>query len=170
MTDEAGHLTHLRDDGAAHMVDIGEKAVTERRGVAEATVLTRPDVIELIADGTLPKGEAVSVARLAGIMGAKETSRLIPLCHPLLITAVEVDATIGVDRVVLRASVSTLGRTGVEMEAMTAVSVAALTVYDMIKAVDRAATISNVVVVEKSGGRSGTWTRPGPEQGVLRRD
>jgi GTP cyclohydrolase subunit MoaC len=158
MTEQA-HLTHLREDGAAHMVDVGEKPTTTRLGVAEATVTTRPDVIALIADGTLPKGEAIGVARLAGIMAAKETSRLIPLCHPLPITAVEVDATVGIDRITLRAAVSTVGRTGVEMEAMTAVSVAALTVYDMIKAVDRAASITDVVVIEKSGGRSGHWRR-----------
>lgn len=165
MIDQAHQLTHLRDDGAAHMVDVGEKAVTARRGVAQATVMTRPDVIELLANGALPKGEAIGVARLAGIMAAKETSRLIPLCHPLPITAVEVDATIEVDHVVIRASVSTVGRTGVEMEAMTAVSVAALALYDMIKAVDRAARIVDVIVVEKSGGRSGTWTRESRQGG-----
>ncbi|MEV4686915.1 cyclic pyranopterin monophosphate synthase MoaC [Microbacterium sp. LWH3-1.2] len=152
-------LTHLRADGAAHMVDVGEKAVKARRGVAEATVVTRPHVIELIADGELPKGEAIGVARLAGIMAAKETSRLIPLCHPLPITAVEVDATIDVDRIVLRSAVSTVGRTGVEMEALTSVAVAALSVYDMIKGVDRSASIVDLRLVEKSGGRSGTWTR-----------
>lgn len=152
-------LTHLREDGAAHMVDVGNKSVTARRGVAEATVVTRPDVIALIADGTLPKGEAISVARLAGIMAAKETSRLIPLCHPLPITAVEVDAIIGIDNVTLRATVSTVGRTGVEMEALTAVSIAALTVYDMIKGVDRGARLTDIMVIEKSGGRSGTWAR-----------
>lgn len=159
MAEQTGRLTHLRVDGAAHMVDVGEKEITKRRGVAVATVLTRPDVIGLIADGTLPKGEAIGTARLAGIMAAKATSTLIPLCHPLPIASVDVALTVGVDRVDIVAEVSTLGRTGVEMEALTAASVTALTLYDMIKAVDRAARITDLAVIEKEGGRTGRWVR-----------
>ncbi|MDQ1128609.1 cyclic pyranopterin monophosphate synthase MoaC [Microbacterium sp. SORGH_AS_0888] len=159
MAENADRLTHLRPDGAAHMVDVADKDVTRRRGVAVATLRTRPDVIRLIADGTLPKGEAIGTARLAGIMAAKATSTLIPLCHPLAITSVDVVLTVGPDRVDIVATVSTLGRTGVEMEALTAASVAGLTLYDMIKAVDRAARITDIAVIEKDGGRSGHWVQ-----------
>lgn len=162
MADPTEKLTHLREDGAAHMVDVGSKEITSRRGTARATVITRPDVVALISDGTLPKGEAIGTARLAGILGAKATSMLIPLCHPLPLTSVEVDIKIGgTDRINVEAMVATVGRTGVEMEALTAASVAALTLYDMIKGVDRAARITEIMVVEKSGGRSGYWSRPG---------
>lgn len=159
MPDTANGLTHLRDDGSAHMVDVGEKKTTERSATARSVVVSRTDVIELIASGKLPKGEALGTARIAGILGAKATSTLIPLCHPLPITHVSIDLIPDHDRVVIEATVSTVGRTGVEMEALTAASVAALTVYDMIKAVDREATIAYTYVVRKQGGKSGDWMR-----------
>ena len=164
MTDEtpgkragATELSHVRADGAAHMVDVSEKLPTKRRAVAAASVITRPEVIELIATGSLPKGEVLAVARIAGIMAAKRTPELVPLCHPLPLTGVEVDLVAAGDRVEIRATVKTVGVTGVEMEALTAASVAALTVYDMIKAVDKAAVIAEVRVLEKDGGKSGEW-------------
>ncbi|NQX13510.1 cyclic pyranopterin monophosphate synthase MoaC [Microbacteriaceae bacterium VKM Ac-2855] len=160
MTDTAPELTHVRSDGAVHMVDVGDKAVTKRTATAAATVITTPEVVALLVSGELPKGEALAVARVAGIMGAKQTSTLIPLCHPLPINGVNVDLVAHDDRVDVTASVKTTGKTGVEMEALTAVSVAALTVYDMIKAVDRAAVITDIRVLAKDGGRTGAWERP----------
>jgi len=154
---DAGELTHQRPDGAVHMVDVSGKQVTKRRALAAASVVTRPDVIALIVEGGLPKGEALATARIAGIMGAKKTPELIPLCHPLPISGVEVELEAAGDRVEIRATVTTVGVTGVEMEALTAVSVAALTVYDMIKAVDKAAVITGIRVLEKDGGKSGEW-------------
>ncbi|MCL2795884.1 MAG: cyclic pyranopterin monophosphate synthase MoaC [Microbacteriaceae bacterium] len=139
------------------MVDVSGKAVTKRRALAAASVITRPDVISLISEGRLPKGEALATARVAGIMGAKRTPELIPLCHPLPISGVEVELEAAGDRVEIRAVVKTVGVTGVEMEALTAVSIAALTVYDMIKAVDKAAVITDIHVLEKDGGKSGAW-------------
>lgn len=159
MSSEDGSLTHQRPDGAVHMVDVSGKERTRRTATARAVLTTRPDVVALIADGALPKGEAIGVARVAGIMAAKQTSQLIPLCHPLPIDAVAVEITPRDADVLIEATVTTTGRTGVEMEALTAASVAALTLYDMIKAVDRAAVIGEVAVAEKSGGRSGRWTR-----------
>ena len=150
-------LSHVRADGAALMVDVTDKAVTQRRATATATVITRPDVIALLVAGTLPKGEALAVARVAGIMGAKQTSALIPLCHPLPLSGATIDFEPGTDRVVILATVKTTGVTGVEMEALTAVSVAALTLYDMIKAVDKHAGITDMRVLAKSGGKSGDW-------------
>lgn len=160
MTDD---LSHVRADGSAHMVDVTEKAVTSRRAVARAVLRTRPDVIERITDGDLPKGEALPVARIAGIMGAKRTSDLIPLCHPLPLSGIELDLTAHGDSVEITAAVRTKGVTGVEMEALTAATVAALTVYDMIKAVDNRAVIQDVRVLEKSGGKSGDWHREDPQ-------
>lgn len=159
MSSEDGSLTHQRADGAVHMVDVSEKERTRRFATAQALLTTRPDVVALIADGTLPKGEAIGVARIAGIMAAKQTSQLIPLCHPLPIDAVTVEITPRESDVLIEATVTTTGKTGVEMEALTAASVAALTLYDMIKAVDRAAVIGDIAVVEKSGGRTGSWRR-----------
>ncbi|BDZ49580.1 cyclic pyranopterin monophosphate synthase accessory protein [Frondihabitans sucicola] len=159
MTDSAGSgLSHVRDDGSAHMVDVTAKAETKRVAVAQAVLHTRPDVILQISDGSLPKGEALGTARIAGIMAAKQTSNLIPLCHPLPIGSVTVDFETGSDSVRVLASVSTRGVTGVEMEALTAASVAALTLYDMIKAVDKRAMIDAIQVLEKSGGKSGDWS------------
>ncbi|OUE27424.1 Cyclic pyranopterin monophosphate synthase accessory protein 2 [Clavibacter michiganensis] len=164
MTDPAASaaapsLTHLRQDGSAHMVDVTDKATTKRRAVAQAVLVTRPEVVAAVIAGDLPKGEAVGTARIAGIMAAKRTSDLIPLCHPLPIGRVEIDITGADDRLTVVASVSTTGVTGVEMEALTAASVAALTLYDMLKAVDARAVITDVLVREKQGGKSGDWER-----------
>jgi len=156
-------LSHLDETGAAHMVDVSAKDVTKRVAVAEGVVRTRPDVVAMITANGLPKGDALATARVAGIMAAKRTSELVPLCHPLAITGVDIDFTVGADdepaAVAITATVRTTDRTGVEMEALTAVSVAALTVYDMIKAVDRAAEIDDIRVVHKGGRRTGTWER-----------
>ncbi len=163
MTDPAASaapsLTHLRQDGSAHMVDVTDKAVTKRRAVAQAVLVTRPEVVSAVISGDLPKGEAVGTARIAGIMSAKQPSSLIPLCHPLPIGRIEIDITGADDRLTVVASVSTTGVTGVEMEALTAASVAALTLYDMVKAVDARAVITDVLVREKQGGKSGDWAR-----------
>ena len=152
-------LSHVRADGSAHMVDVTDKEVTSREATAQAVLRTRPDVVARIAEGNLPKGEALPVARIAGILGAKRTPDLIPLCHPLPISGVEVDLDAHDDVVEIRARVRTRGVTGVEMEALTAASIAALTVYDMIKAVDKHAVIGDVKVLAKSGGKSGDWPR-----------
>ena len=140
------------------MVDVTGKDPTKRIAVAAGTLRTRPDVIELIATGGLPKGDALATARVAGILAAKRTSDLIPLCHQLALTGVDVEFEIGTTDVAITATVRTTDRTGVEMEALTAVSVAALTLYDMLKAVDPAAVIADVRVVRKEGGKTGTWT------------
>jgi cyclic pyranopterin phosphate synthase len=152
-------LTHVDESGAARMVDVSDKAVTARSATASGRVLVSPTVVELLRGEGVPKGDALAVARLAGIMGAKQTPALIPLCHPLAISGVTVDLTVGDESVDITATVKTTDRTGVEMEALTAVSVAALTVIDMVKAVDKAAVITDVRVEAKSGGRSGDWTR-----------
>jgi cyclic pyranopterin phosphate synthase len=157
MTDEPA-LTHVRADGAVLMVDVTDKAETSRRASAVATVITRPDVLELLLAGELPKGEALAVSRVAGIMAAKQTSSLIPLCHPLPLSGATIDFEPGDDRIVITATVKTRGVTGVEMEALTAASVAALTLYDMIKAVDKHVVITDIRVTAKSGGKSGDWT------------
>ncbi|MEV8337239.1 cyclic pyranopterin monophosphate synthase MoaC [Leucobacter sp. NPDC077196] len=154
---ESGELTHLRADGSAHMVDVSDKAVTKRTATAEAFLETRPDVVERLATGDLPKGEALGTARIAGIMGAKRTPDLIPLCHPLPLSKVAIDFECQAARIRITATVTTRGVTGVEMEALTAVSVAALTLYDMIKAVDHHAVISSTRVLAKAGGKSGDW-------------
>ena len=156
---ESDSLTHVTPDGSAHMVDVSDKAVTKRIASAQAVLHTRADVIALLAAGQLPKGEALAVARVAGIMAAKQTSTLVPLCHPLPISGVTIDFTVGETTVRITATVKTTGVTGVEMEALTAASVAALTVYDMIKAVDRAARVTDIEVLSKSGGASGDWSR-----------
>jgi cyclic pyranopterin phosphate synthase len=153
-------LSHLRADGSAHMVDVTAKQVTRREASAQAVLVTTPEVVAMIADGSLPKGEALGTARIAGIMGAKQTSSLIPLCHPLPLTKLAVDLEPQGDRVRIVATAVTNGVTGVEMEALTAASVSALTLYDMIKAVDRNAVITDVLVLAKSGGKSGDWSRP----------
>jgi len=156
----AGPLSHLDETGAAHMVDVGAKATTKRTAVAAGVLRTTAEVVRLISSGGLPKGDALATARVAGIMAAKRTSDLIPLCHQLALTGVDVDFTISESRIDITASVRTTDRTGVEMEALTAVSVAALTLYDMIKAVDRAAEIDDIRVLSKAGGRTGEWERP----------
>jgi cyclic pyranopterin phosphate synthase len=156
VTDEAG-LTHLDASGAARMVDVGAKAVTERSAVASCTVILTPATAELLADGRLPKGDALALARVAGIQAAKRTPELIPLCHQVALTGVElevdVDRTTG--RVGITATARALDRTGVEMEALTAASVAALTVYDLVKAVQKDAVITDLRLRRKTGGRSG---------------
>ncbi|MCD4527358.1 cyclic pyranopterin monophosphate synthase MoaC [Nocardioides sp. cx-173] len=152
-------LTHVDDTGAAHMVDVSGKDVTAREATASGRVLVSAEVVALLRGEGMPKGDTLAVARLAGIMGAKQTPSLIPLCHPLALSSVSVNLTVTDDSVDIAATVRTTDRTGVEMEALTAVSVAALTVIDMVKAVDKAAVITDVRVEAKSGGRSGEWTR-----------
>jgi len=156
-------LTHLDATGAAHMVDVSGKEVTRREATASATLTTTAEVLRLLVAGELPKGEAFAVARVAGILAAKRTSDLVPLCHPLPIAKVSVDFAPGASEVVVTATVVTTSRTGVEMEALTAVSIASLTLYDMVKGVDRAAVVTDVRVLAKSGGRSGDWTREGSD-------
>jgi len=150
-------LTHFDDKGAAHMVDVSEKAVTARVAVAKGNILMSAETRTMIQEGRARKGDVLSVARLAGIMGAKKTPDLIPLCHPLTITKVSVDLSYTNDGLEIEATVKTTGQTGVEMEALTAVNVAALTVYDMVKAVDKTMQINNVRVVFKDGGKSGRF-------------
>ncbi len=150
-------LTHFDDHGAAHMVDVSDKAVTARVATAKGRVVMAPETRAMIEDGRAKKGDVLSVARLAGIMGAKKTPDLIPLCHPLAITKVSVDLTYADDGIEIEATVKTTGQTGVEMEALTAVNVAALTVYDMVKAVDKTMQITDVRVVLKDGGKSGRF-------------
>ncbi len=151
-------LTHLRQDGSAQMVDVSTKAETTREATATATVRTTSEVLGLLGSGGLPKGDALAVARVAGIMAAKKTPELIPLCHPLPLSKVTVDFELGAESVDILATVKTRGVTGVEMEALTAASVAALSVYDMIKAVDKHAVLTDIKVLAKSGGKSGDWT------------
>jgi cyclic pyranopterin phosphate synthase len=155
----ADHLTHVDESGAARMVDVSDKEPTARAATASGRVLVSPKVIELLRGGGVPKGDTLGVARLAGIMAAKQTPSLIPLCHPLALSSVTVDLAVTEDSVDIVARVSTTDRTGVEMEALTAVSVAALTVIDMVKAVDKGAIITDVRVEAKSGGKSGDWSR-----------
>jgi cyclic pyranopterin phosphate synthase len=152
-------LTHLNEKGEAHIVDVGGKAVTARRAVARATLEARPETVAAIAGGTLKKGDALAVARIAGIMAAKKTSELIPLCHPIALNKVELEITAAGSEVTILATAETNDRTGVEMEAMTAASVAALTLYDMAKGIDRAMRVTTVELVEKSGGKSGEFRR-----------
>lgn len=155
---QENNLTHVRADGSAQMVDVTEKDVTTRTAIAEGYVRTRADVIEKIFDADLPKGDALPVARVAAILGAKKTPDIIPLCHPLPLGKITVDFDRLEDAVRIEVAVKTRGVTGVEMEALTAVSSAALTVFDMIKAVDKFAVIDGIRVLEKSGGKSGDWT------------
>jgi cyclic pyranopterin phosphate synthase len=154
-------LTHLDAEGQARMVDVGAKPATERRAVAEAVLRMSPDTAAAVAAGDAPKGDVLAVARIAGVMAAKRTAELIPLCHPLPLSYVgvepTVDAAAGVVRLVCEAR--TTGQTGVEMEAMTAASVAALTIYDMVKGLERGVEIASVRLLEKAGGKSGHWRR-----------
>ncbi|HEV2930486.1 MAG TPA: cyclic pyranopterin monophosphate synthase MoaC [Propionibacteriaceae bacterium] len=154
-------LPHLSEAGDARMVDVSAKAVTARTATAAGRVRISAPAVAALRSGSLPKGDALAVARIAGIQAAKKTPDLIPLCHPLAISAVDVVVEVTDDGVEIVATVKTTDRTGVEMEALTAVSVAALAVVDMVKAVDRAAVISDVRVLAKSGGRRGDWTRDG---------
>ncbi len=155
-------LTHLDESGRARMVDVSDKDVTRREATARAVVAMQPETARLIAAGGLAKGDVLAVAQVAGVMAAKRTPDLIPLCHPLPINGVDMAFDLDVERALLeiRATVRVTGRTGVEMEALTAAAVAALTVYDMCKAIDRAMTISQVELLHKAGGKSGEFTRP----------
>lgn len=155
----ADRLTHVDETGAARMVDVSEKAVTARTATASGRVLVAPEVIELLRGEGVPKGDALAVARIAGIMGAKKTPDLIPLCHPLAVSGVKVELSVADDAVEIIATVKTTDRTGVEMEGLTAVAVAGLTVGDMIKAVDKRAVITDIRVETKTGGKSGTFQR-----------
>ena len=152
-------FSHLDESGAARMVDVSGKDVTAREAVAAGRVLVSAEVVELLRGPGVPKGDALSVARIAGIMGAKQTPQLIPLCHPLALSGVTVDLVVADDAVEIEARVRTTDRTGVEMEALTAVAVAGLAVIDMVKAVDKRASITDVRLLAKSGGKSGDWRR-----------
>jgi cyclic pyranopterin monophosphate synthase len=159
MSTPQDRLTHIDETGAARMVDVSGKDVTARTARASGRVLVSPQVVELLRGEGMPKGDALATARIAGIMGAKRTPDLIPLCHPLAVSGVTLDLSVADDAVEILATVKTTDRTGVEMEALTAVSVAALTVIDMIKAVDKGAVITDVRVEAKTGGKSGDWSR-----------
>jgi len=161
VTDPARRLSHLDESGAAHMVDVTGKDATKRTAVAAGTLHTTPEVVALIASGGLPKGDALATARVAGILAANRTSDLIPLCHQLALTGVDVDFEAGDEKVAITATVRSTDRTGVEMEALVACSVAALTVYDMVKGVERGVEIRGIRLVSKTGGKSGTWERGG---------
>jgi cyclic pyranopterin phosphate synthase len=152
-------LTHLDEQGNARMVDVGAKPATERVAVARADVALSPDTLALVREGRAAKGDVLAVARVAGIMAAKKTPDLIPLCHTIMLSSVAVDFDFADSGIAIRATARTTGPTGVEMEAMTAASVAALTIYDMVKGVERGVTITGVRLVHKSGGKSGTWER-----------
>ena len=154
-------LTHLDAQGTARMVDVGDKPATDRRAIARAVVRMSPETAAKVAAGDAPKGDVLGTARIAGVLAAKRTGELIPLCHPLGLDHVDVDATVdpAAGTVTLTAEARVTARTGVEMEAMTAASVAALTVYDMVKGLERGVEIASVALLEKSGGRSGTWRR-----------
>ena len=153
-------LTHVDETGAARMVDVSAKSVSSRRAVAAGRLVTTPEVVSLLRGDGLPKGDALAVARIAGIMGAKRTPDLVPLCHPIALTGVTVDLKLTDSGVEITAAAKTADRTGVEMEALTAVAVAGLTLIDMVKAVDPAASIEAVRVVRKEGGKTGDWVRP----------
>ncbi len=152
-------LTHADADGRVRMVDVSDKAATRRVAVARGFVRAGTEALDIVTRGATAKGDPLQTARIAGIMAAKRTADLIPLCHPLALSSVKVDVDVVADGIAIRATVVTTGPTGVEMEALTAVSVAALTVYDMLKAVDRGMRIEHVELVEKDGGRSGHWQR-----------
>jgi len=153
------HLTHFDEGGRARMVDVGEKENTHRIAVATGRITMLPETVALIREGKARKGDVLGVAQVAAIMGAKKTHDLVPMCHPLMLTKVEVILDLDETGVEITAKVETRGQTGVEMEALTAVSVAALTIYDMVKAVDRGMTIEGISLRHKSGGRSGDWHR-----------
>jgi cyclic pyranopterin phosphate synthase len=160
MTESTSPLTHFDATGQAHMVDVGAKNDTHRIAVAAGTIRMKPETLALVTSGTAKKGDVLGIARIAAIMGAKRTSDLVPLCHPLAITRVAVDFEVdqAANSVHCRAQVETVGKTGVEMEALTAVQVGLLTIYDMCKAADRGMVMTNVRVLEKHGGKSGDWT------------
>ena len=160
-------LTHFNEEGRARMVDVGEKSITQRIAIATGEVYLQPSTMRLIKDGGIKKGDVLAVAQVAGIMGAKKTSDIIPMCHPLLLTNVDIafddnsetDSKTGLCCIEIKATVKVTGQTGVEMEALTAVSIAALTIYDMCKAVDREMFFKNIGLIEKSGGKSGVFSK-----------
>jgi len=165
---KSSRLSHVNEAGEAHMVDVSDKPVTARTAIAEGFVAMKPETLALLNRGDAPKGDVLATARIAGIMAAKRTHELIPLCHPLALAKVTVDleTNSGPPGVRVVAEVKTTGRTGVEMEALTAVSVTCLTLYDMLKAVDRAMSFERIRLIEKSGGRSGDYrAEPAPERG-----
>jgi len=157
-------LTHLSPGGEANMVDVAEKAVTTRLAMAQGRVVMQPETLALVLAGDAKKGDVLATARIAGIMAAKKTHELIPLCHPLMLSkvAVEIEPDEALPGLIVRATAKVSGQTGVEMEALTAVSIACLTIYDMVKAVDRGMRIEGIGLVEKSGGKSGTWRAEAP--------
>ena len=154
-------LTHFNQNGEAHMVDVGDKAVTRREALAEGRILMQPETLGMILQGGHKKGDVLGIARVAGIMAAKRTADLIPLCHPIALTHVDVEFTPRESdaSILCRVTAASAGQTGVEMEALTAVQIALLTIYDMCKAVDRGMTLTDIRLLAKSGGKSGTWTR-----------
>ncbi|NIN35387.1 MAG: cyclic pyranopterin monophosphate synthase MoaC [Gammaproteobacteria bacterium] len=156
-----GKLTHFNSQGEAHMVDVGDKPVSQRQAVAEGSIYMQADTLKLILEGKHKKGDVLGIARVAGIMAAKKTADLIPLCHPISITHIEIDLQPrkGDNAIYCRAVTETRDQTGVEMEALTAVQIALLTIYDMCKAVDRGMKITDIQLLEKTGGKSGHWTR-----------
>lgn len=157
----ASGLTHFDQGGAARMVDVGPKAETERLAIASGVIAMQPATARAIAEGTIGKGDVLGIARIAGITAAKRTSEWIPLCHPLRLTGLDVELEVGAREVTIRATVRCFDRSGVEMEALTAVTAAALTIYDMCKAIDRGMTLGEIRLEEKRGGKSGTWRRGG---------
>ena len=150
-----GELTHMNENGRARMVDVGEKEITNRTAVARGEILMAKETVELLRDGRMKKGDVLAVAQVAGITGAKKTSDIVPMCHNILITGCDMDFEIGEDRILIKATLRTVGQTGIEMEALTAVTTAALTIYDMCKAVDKRMKIQNIRLISKTGGRSG---------------
>ena len=154
-------LTHFNREGRAYMVDVGNKEDTQRVAIAEGTVLMQPETLSMIKDNKIAKGDVLGVAQVAGIMAAKKTSQIIPMCHPLMLTGVEINFTINENenKIIIQSKVKTVGKTGVEMEALTAVAAAGLTIYDMCKAVDREMAIESIYLLEKSGGKSGHFLR-----------
>ncbi|HEX19993.1 MAG TPA: cyclic pyranopterin monophosphate synthase MoaC [Acidiferrobacteraceae bacterium] len=155
-------LSHFNKKGEAHMVDVGDKAITQRRAIAQGQIRMQAETLRMITEGGHKKGDVLGIARTAGIMAAKQTANLIPLCHPLPLSAIEIDFEIDADTpaVRCRAQVQTTAQTGVEMEALTAVQISLLTIYDMCKAVDRAMSMHDICLLQKSGGKSGDWFRP----------
>ncbi len=152
-------ITHLNDEGQAHMVDISKKRLTSRKSTASGFVKLKKETIKTIRSNKLPKGDILSIARIAGIMAAKKTSEIIPLCHPIALSSVTIDLNITDKGIEVITNVSNQGKTGVEMEALTATSVCCLTIYDMTKSLDRSAEISSIKLISKSGGKSGNWKR-----------
>lgn len=156
---EAKELSHFNEEGRSRMIDVGDKEDTERIAIAEGEVVMRPETLRLIKEGKISKGDVLAVAQVAGIMAAKQTSQIIPMCHPLMLTSVDLNFKINeaAHKIIIKSKVKTVGRTGVEMEALTAVAIAGLTIYDMCKAVDRGMTIKAIRLIEKAGGKSGHY-------------